>query len=267
MKVFSQQSFLSQLAILTQQRFYDHLDHENEEREAEHRKALTEAAAEHDRVRRSAEQFREQLELQIHIERQREEEVVQEEIERQRKEKLARDEAAKKREIERAQAAELDARKAAEAEKAKVEALEQQRRDKERRDSEIARRLQQERDTQRAQQQERQAAEKQAKAQEAAATTQVSSSAPTAQPSSQLSTTSASSVHETEHARYKQIHKNLKELRKFMTDQARQNAELKNVMGEMRRGIKKSVGQIREGKVKGQNTKQVRLELPLLGVC
>jgi nucleoporin GLE1 len=47
---------------------------------------------------------------------------------------------------------------------------------------------------------------------------------------------------------YLEIHSRLKKLRTFMTDQAKQNPELKKRMGEMRREIRKSVGQLTEGR-------------------
>jgi len=47
--------------------------------------------------------------------------------------------------------------------------------------------------------------------------------------------------------RYTVIHKNLKQLRKFMTDSAKNNPPLKSKMGEMRRSIRTAVGQLTEG--------------------
>lgn len=51
--------------------------------------------------------------------------------------------------------------------------------------------------------------------------------------------------------RYKEIHKNLKNLRKFMEEEKKRNPELKSKMGEMRRGIRVAVGQLTD--VKGAN--------------
>lgn len=47
---------------------------------------------------------------------------------------------------------------------------------------------------------------------------------------------------------YLEIHKRLKQLRRFMTETAKQHPELKKKMGEGRREIRKSVGQLTEGK-------------------
>lgn len=55
--------------------------------------------------------------------------------------------------------------------------------------------------------------------------------------------------------RYVQIHKNLKKLRALMTEHAKTNPQLKKLMGEMRREIRKSLGQLTGGK--GANKKQV----------
>lgn len=47
--------------------------------------------------------------------------------------------------------------------------------------------------------------------------------------------------------RYVEIHKKLKELRKFMMEQAKTNTALKSRMGDMRREIRKSMGQLTTG--------------------
>lgn len=62
--------------------------------------------------------------------------------------------------------------------------------------------------------------------------------------------------------RYTVIHRNLKALRKFMVEQAKTNRELKARMGDMRREIRKSVGQLTSG-AGGVNSKQVRRTPPL----
>ncbi|KAK7935158.1 RNA export mediator protein [Apiospora marii] len=55
--------------------------------------------------------------------------------------------------------------------------------------------------------------------------------------------------------RYVQIHKSLKKLRALMTEHAKTNPQLKKLMGEMRREIRKSLGQLTGGK--GANKKQL----------
>ena len=58
--------------------------------------------------------------------------------------------------------------------------------------------------------------------------------------------------------RYEVIHKNLKDLRRLMMDQAMQNPALKNRMGDMRREIRKYVGQLTNGAGAKGNSVQVR---------
>ncbi len=50
---------LGRLQLSEQERFYEKLDKDAEDRESEHRRALAEAAAEHERVRQTAEIERE----------------------------------------------------------------------------------------------------------------------------------------------------------------------------------------------------------------
>ena len=54
---------------------------------------------------------------------------------------------------------------------------------------------------------------------------------------------------EAEHQRYLEIHQKLKELRRFMADQGKKNANLKTQMGDMRRAIRKCMGQFTDDKV------------------
>lgn len=63
-----------------------------------------------------------------------------------------------------------------------------------------------------------------------------------------------------EQDRYVQIHKNLKRLRASLVEQAKTNAALKSTMGDMRREIRKSLGQLTS--TKGANRKQVSASLP-----
>jgi nucleoporin GLE1 len=56
--------------------------------------------------------------------------------------------------------------------------------------------------------------------------------------------------------RYTVIHKNLKQLRKSMAEQAKTNRALKDRMGDMRRDIRKCVGQLTGGV--GANRQQVK---------
>lgn len=61
--------------------------------------------------------------------------------------------------------------------------------------------------------------------------------------------------------RYREIHKNLKNLRKFMEEEKKRNPILKTKMGDMRRGIRVAIGQLTG--VKGANREPVRSILHL----
>jgi len=249
---------LSQLAISDQRDFYAHLDKENNERGALHLQALAEAAAQHDQVRRTAEQYRERLELQLQAERRKREEAAQKELEKQRQEKIAQEEAARNRETRRLKRVEED-RRAAEAKKrAENEVAEKKRAAKAQQDQE---------DTRRRQEEQKQRAEAtEAKVKEAAIAAQKARVAPVRQPSSQPASSSAPSnqyprnlQYEEEHSRCLEIHQRLKDLRRDMKTKANQDPRLKAAMSEMRREIRKSVGQIREKKGNNNNKDQVRV--------
>lgn len=254
---------LSQIAISDQRDFYAQLDKENNERGALHRQALAEAAAQHDRVRRTAEQFREKLELQVQAERRKRDEEAQRELEKQRQEKIAQDQAASKRESERLRRAEAE-RKAAEAkQRAEIEVAEKQRAEKARKDQENARRQQEQQSIATKQKQQAEAAE--TKAREAAIAAQKARSAPVLQSQSVTVSQSAPSnqyprnpQYEEEHGRYLEIHRRLKDLRRDMKTQAKHNTRLKSAMSEMRRTIIKNVGQIQEKIGDINNKGQVR---------
>ena len=239
---------LGQLRIIAQEEFYAQLDRENHEKEVVHRAILAAAAAEHDRVRQNAEVEREKLELRIEAERKRREDEDRKELDRKRQEKSQREIEERKREVERAKTAELEVQRADQARKAEADAAEKKRRDKERQDAEVARRL--------AEKQEVEAKAKEAAiaAQKAHQIQQAEAQEPSAKPTPvnaspiAVQTTSRNPGRESEHQRYREIHHRLKDLRKFMAASAKQNPTLKKRMGDMRREIKKCVGQLTEGK-------------------
>ena len=242
---------LNQLAISTQQDFYAQLDREDEEREAQHRQALAKASKRHERIRRDAEQCRLQIEEQIKAERRRQEEERQREIERLRQEQLQQELAARKREEkERAKTAELEEQRAEAIKRAEKEAADRLRAEKVRQDAEkAARRSIAELDAESRRIDEVRTAEAKAKPNAASFITPTGSGA--AVPSQTVQPIRAvNGIPEVtaEHQRYLEIHRRLKELRKGLAAQGAQNPELKNAMGNMRREIRKCVGQIREGK-------------------
>ena len=263
---------LGQLAISTQEGFYAHLDRESHEREALHQQALAAATAKHENVRRTAEQYRERLEEQIQAERRRREDEEQRELEKLRREKVEREIEERKREVERAKKIEIEEKKIAEINKLEEEAAARRRAERERQDTEAAKRKEEERRKAARQKDEVAAAEARAKEAAVAAqkarpepvnqapvTTHVSAPAPATQQPTLSTQPILDTQLEAEHSRYFEIHHALKELRKFMMAQAKQNAQLKAAMGDMRREIRKSVGQLRDGK--GANRVQVLLSV------
>lgn len=260
---------LGQLAISTQEGFYAHLDRESHEREALHQQALAAATVKHESVRRTAEQYRERLDAQIQAERKRRDDEEQRELEKLRREKVEQEIEERKRDVERAKTIELEEKRIAEVKRLEKEAADRKKAERERQDAETAKRQEEER--QKAARQKDEAAAAEVRAREAAVAAQNARSAPVIQapapipaPPVQQSTPATQPIQNTqpeaEHSRYLDIHRALKELRKFMTAQAKQNAQLKGSMGDMRREIRKSVGQLRDGK--GANKVQVcRLSL------
>ena len=252
---------LSRLSITHQEDFQAKLDKESAEREAAHKVVLAAAATEHERIRQSAEREREKLEIQIQIERARRESEERAELERQRQEKVEKELASRRREIERFKAIEVEEKRAAELHRA--EAAESQRREVERREAEVRRKAAEQQGAAKRAAEEVKKRVDDAAAAAAAVTTKVQ--IPTAaqplvtqpkNPSPESVPLLRTSERDEEHNRYLEIHQKLKEFRKYMIDQGKQNAALKAKMGEMRRTIRKCVGQLRVGQ--GANTAQVK---------
>lgn len=250
---------LGQLNISDRESFNAQLDREHNERAVQHKQALDAAAAEHDRVRQNAEQFRARLEEQIQAERRRREEETRRDLERLQREKEEHEILSRRREVERVKVAEARHKEATETKRLEDEATSRRKAEKERQDAEIARRSQEEsaKETQRASE----VAAAEAKAKKASIAAQNARAVNVVEPQAQLPpkpparTEVRNAELEAEHVRYLGIHQQLKELRRGMASQAKQNPRLKTAMGEMRREIKKCVGQLREKK--GTNKSQV----------
>ena len=242
---------LSQLGISNQEEFYARLDQESHEREIIHRNALTAAVARHTRVRESADNARRELELRIENERQRREEEERRELRNREHEKAERELYEKSAEVERLRQAQLEREKREQARK-DAEAARIQLEEKARKDD--AAKKEAERKNAVAKQQALEAREAERKANEAKVAearsrvlTQASTqNATTVRPTAALST-SAQSDREAEHQRYLAIHKNLKKLRQFVVAESKKHEELKQHMGDIRRQIRKSVGQLTIG--------------------
>ena len=245
---------LSRLGVTSQEKLYARLDQDNHEREIIHKEALSLAAAEHDRVREGAVAVQQQLQLQIQAERKRRDEEERRTLEKLRQEKADREIAEKRRAIEQANIDESNARRLAEAREA-VAAVQQKKAQKEQEDAEAARRSREAQDAEsKRRQAEDEAKRKMVEAESRARETAVAAQEALAAPIAAQSTT-ASSLHigldperVAEHQRYVGIHRKLKDLRKGMLDQAKQDKALKDTMGDIRRGIRQSVGQLTMGK-------------------
>lgn len=217
--------------------FYDTLDRIDREREAEDNAALDLVAANHTRIRQEAEDV-----LRKHLIAE-EERRIQKEKARKEKERLER-EAAERARREQEEAARVEAERKEMEEKRKREMEEAQR--SARKAEEAAKQLREEQEKQKreqeAQKAELEAAQRKAKEAEAERQKQVGGGRQTEQ--------------ETKlHMRYVELHQHLKKFRLWLRDQGKNNPTVKQQTGDLRRSIKKCVGQLREGK--GTNKAQV----------
>ncbi|KAL8948082.1 MAG: hypothetical protein Q9222_005700 [Ikaeria aurantiellina] len=240
---------LSRLAVTSQEELYEQLDRDSQEREAVHKSALAEAIAKHEKVRADAEAERDRLEKQIQHEKQRREAEIRQEEHRQRQATVERELAEKERVRERAKTAERAERAAIAERDAQIA---RQRAEAERRERDALNAKKEEQETQarrKLEEKERQlrSAEREAPAAELRRIQQTAPAiASSQQRPSEVDTQNLE--RDAEHQRYLAIHKNLKDLRQFMAQQAKQDSKLKSRMGDMRRDIRKSIGQLREGK-------------------
>lgn len=226
--------------------FNEKLDQAAAERAKHHAEQLALAAEEHNRVLRSAELEIERLALEQEQANIRREEAQKREIERLREEKAREEAEAHRRALEAKQREEQAARQAIEhqrklqetearikAQKEQEAAAERQKKDEaDRKASEAAAA------TQKAQQQ--QAAQQQAAPQRTTAPTQTSATAP--QPAaSQAPVSNAEQIH----ARYLQLHAQMKKFRiEFQNKHKQKTSSLKGPVGDARREIRTRLGQI-----------------------
>lgn len=244
---------LNQLAISSQEGFYAHLEDEDEDRRNLHKQALAAAALKHDRVRRNAEAEKQRVEAEEEARRLQQEEEQRRALEKQRHENEL---AVRRREIEREQINAQRERELARARQAVQEVADRRKAEKEHHDAEEARKRQERFEAEKERQKASAAAEARAKQQaiEAerakGAQTQASTIAPKPAPIVPTSAAPKSRPadkdpeRESIHARYLQIHQELKDLRKMVASKLKEFADVKAAVGEMRREIKKSVGQL-----------------------
>jgi nucleoporin GLE1 len=235
--------------------FQETLDQLDTRRAEEDVAALDAATSKHETVRKEAEaelqQYYRDVEEQERLKRQQEEErraKEQQAREKAEAERKTRQEGERRKKLEMEQAA---ARKAAE-EKAKAEEAirRKQEDDAAREKTKKERKQRHEQENERAKQH---AAEEKAAQESAPQTT-----TPSEQPSvSQGQASTVASVETgAQHQRYLQIHQHLKTFRREFWAQCKKDTDLKSKVGDMRRAIKTSVGQLTEAK--GANKLPVR---------
>lgn len=235
--------------------FYERLDQVDREREEVHNRALNAAAAKRDQLRQEAEET-----LKQHLREVEEERRRKEEEERKQREKLEREKAEKERR-EREEAARKEAER-----KAKEEAKRRQVEEAER-----ARRAKEEEEERKRKEQQRleQETKKQEEAKREQARLKAQEEAKAAEEKKQLTQqTFSGEARRTpneiaEHRRYLELHKSLKTFRQGMVEETKTNPVLKQHMGDMRRAIKKCVGQLlTEDKVANKKPVSLRIFKP-----
>jgi nucleoporin GLE1 len=243
--------------------FQENLDLVDTRRAQEDVAALDAATSRHEAIRKEAEaelqRYYREVEEQERLRKQDEERRVQEQQARAKAEmeKKAKQEEERRAKIEREQAA---ARKVAE-DRAKAEEADRRQR-AEALAREQAAKDQKQKEEQEAAKASQMAAEQKAARERAAQT----AAGPEHRVQSVARSSDVSSPGRVaQHQRYLEIHQNLKRFRKEFWAQCKQNPNLKSKVGDMRRAIKTSVGQLTEAR--GANKQPVRRYpcCPLIG--
>ncbi|KAL3449601.1 hypothetical protein BJX65DRAFT_272687 [Aspergillus insuetus] len=231
--------------------FYENLDKIESDLEAQHNEALDKVAALHEKVLEEAQETLRAHQRAVEEERRQKEEQARKEQERRelaRIEALKREQEELKREIER---------------QTQIKAAEEARREAERKkqlEQEEKKRKEQERLTEEARKRQEEA--KKAEEQEAARLKAETEQKQQAVRQKQLGAGRLSEQELKVHQRYVELHQHLKKFRQYLRDQSKSNPIVKQHMGEMRRSIKKCVGQLREGKgVNKVQTQEIRTTL------
>ncbi|RDW76506.1 putative RNA export mediator Gle1 [Aspergillus mulundensis] len=248
-------SELKKVKAYERRSFYEKLDRADSELEAQHNAALDKVAARHEQVLEEAEETLKAHQRAVEEEHRRKLEEARKEaerIEREKAEKLRRDqelakmkaerEAALKaaEEAKRKAAAEIEMQKRLEREEKERKEKEQAEEEKKKREAE-ALKVEQEA----ARLKEEEAAQKQLAARQ-----------------KQLGGARLSEEEIKTHQRFVELHQHLKKFRQFLRDQGKANPTIKQNMGDLRRSIKKCVGQLREGKgVNKTQTQEIRANL------
>ncbi|OAX83700.1 hypothetical protein ACJ72_01935 [Emergomyces africanus] len=203
-----------------------------------------------DRLDREKEELEAEETLLLHLRAEEEEKKRKEELERQRREKIEQEKAERERR-EREEAARVAAVKRAQEEekRKKAEEAERERRAVEEEKVRKARELLAQEKKKQEQEVERQKVEREQAKAKAAEEEKKKKQQEAEQASTTTATTTLGAAHRTpqqiaEHQRYLELHKYLKEFRRYMVAETKKNPVLKQHMGDMRRTIKKCVGQL-----------------------
>ncbi|EAU38979.1 conserved hypothetical protein [Aspergillus terreus NIH2624] len=225
--------------------FYENLDRIDSELEAQHNAALDRVAALHERVLEEAEETLRSHQRAVEEENRRREEEARREAER-----LARLEREKQERLrrEREEAAAEEARQKAAAE-AKKKEEEEAKRKQEAELAEKKKEMERQAEENRRREEEQKKAELEQVEKEKAQKLQ-------AEQQKKLGGGRLSEEEVKVQGRYVELHRQLKTLRQRMKDESKQNPVIKQNLGEIRRTIKKCVGQLREGK--GTNKHQIQ---------
>ena len=230
--------------------YYENLDRIDQEREAVHTAALDEAAAFHDRIREEAEAT-----LREHLRAEEEDRLRQEEEAQKERERIERENAEKLRRKQE-EAARLEAeRKAREEAKKKAEAKAEEEAERTRRAA------LEEKERKEREESERRVAEKRKEEEDAKKAQEESDKESLTHQQQKLGGVRLTSEEIRVHERYVELHKVLKDMRKWLQGIGKQQPAVKQAMGDMRRAIKKCVGQLRDSK--GANKQQVNYLLSL----
>lgn len=277
----------SRLLVNDDRLFKAQLDEQAHKQEQLHRAALAESLKEHEKVREAAERAREQVELQIRIERQRREASELQALEQARRVALqekANNEAEERRlELEQAQQEQENRRKAAEHEarvaQGKAQAEAQRMRDVENAAKRVADRLKAEQEERDRKVREDAAAAEKARTQPPSivqprpapttnGTPSVNGTRPAAarasaapvelQKAVKLGLVSSREQLESTHKSYLDLHKRLKELRKFVLTETNKPEILrkfgipKGQLSDWRRELRKKIGMMTQDKEKNR---------------
>ena len=273
---------LSQLLIDDDRAFRKELDEQSLKQQRLHVEALEKALAQHEAVRRSAEQMHEKIQIEIEAERKRQEAEAQRELDEARRkaaeeeqqreaERQAREAALKRQQEEAAQREAAKKQQEEEAEKARQKAAKVK--------EEAERKAREQAEAQRAAQQQKAEAEKHAAAAAAATnapaapqaqaassqTNGIGAAGPAATQSKQALPPSlpngivtARAEREATHQAYRAIHNRLKEVRAHVKGLGDKDPNFRELMAGARREIGQTVGQLNVAN-KAINAQKVRI--------